>query len=70
MLLSSGVVWRHRGFADFRAECPGGQPELQRLVFDRLDEGLAWLEALGAPVDGARDGQRADDGRAVRHRGG
>jgi len=50
MLLSSGVVWRHRRFADFRAECPGGQPELQRLVFDRLDEGLAWLEALGAPV--------------------
>jgi len=44
------VVWRHRRFADFRAECPGGQPELQRLVFDRLDEGLAWLEALGAPV--------------------
>ena len=28
MLLSSGVVWRHRRFADFRAECPGGQPEL------------------------------------------
>jgi len=50
MLLSSGVVWRHRRFADFQAECPGGQPELQRLVFDRLDEGLAWLEALGAPV--------------------
>ena len=50
MLLSSGVVWRHRRFADFRAECPGGQPKLQRLVFDRLDEGLAWLEALGAPV--------------------
>jgi len=50
MLLSSGVVWRHRRFADFRAECPGGRPELQRLVFDRLDEGLAWLEALGAPV--------------------
>ena len=50
MLLSSGVVWRHRRFADFRAECPRGQPDLQRLVFDRLDEGLAWLEALGAPV--------------------
>src|SRR3954452_8939683 len=50
MVLSSGVVWRHRRFTDFRAECPGGQPELQRLVFDRLDDGLAWLEELGAPV--------------------
>jgi len=50
MLLSSGVVWRHRDFAAFRAECPGGQPELQRLVFDRLDADLAWLEELGGPV--------------------
>jgi succinate dehydrogenase/fumarate reductase flavoprotein subunit len=50
MLLSSGVIWRHRDLADFRAECPGGQPELQRLVFDRLDGDVAWLEALGAPV--------------------
>src|SRR3712207_2192945 len=50
MLLSSGVVWRHRDFGAFRDECPGGQPELQRLVFDRLDGDLAWLERLGAPV--------------------
>jgi succinate dehydrogenase/fumarate reductase flavoprotein subunit len=50
MLLSSCVVWRHRSFDDFRAECPGGDPALQRLVFYRLDEGLAWLEQLGAPV--------------------
>ncbi len=50
MLLSSCVVWRHRRWDDFRAECPGGAPELQREVFERLDEGLAWLESLGAPV--------------------
>jgi fumarate reductase flavoprotein subunit len=50
MLLSSGVVWRFREFADFRAECPRGEPELQRLIFERLDEGLDWLESLGAPV--------------------
>lgn len=50
MLLSSGFVWRHREFEDFREECPGGDPELQRLVYDRLDEALAWLEELGAPV--------------------
>jgi fumarate reductase flavoprotein subunit len=50
MLLSSGVVWRHRELDDFRRECPAGDPLLQRLVHERLDEALAWLEALGAPV--------------------
>ena len=50
MLLSSGVVWRHRDFERFRAECPGGDAALQRLVFERLDADLDWLEALGAPV--------------------
>jgi succinate dehydrogenase/fumarate reductase flavoprotein subunit len=50
MLLSSGVIWRHSSFEDFRAECPDGDPELQRLIFDRLDADLEWLESLGAPV--------------------
>jgi fumarate reductase flavoprotein subunit len=50
MLLSSCVIWRYRTFKDFRAECPGGDPILQRLVFERVDEGIAWLESLGAPV--------------------
>jgi succinate dehydrogenase/fumarate reductase flavoprotein subunit len=50
MLLSSGVIWRHRDFERFRAEAPGGDAELQRLVFDRLDGDLAWLESLGARV--------------------
>jgi succinate dehydrogenase/fumarate reductase flavoprotein subunit len=50
MLLSSGVVWRYRRFEDFRRECPGGTPELQRLVHERLDDDLAWLERLGARV--------------------
>jgi fumarate reductase flavoprotein subunit len=48
MLLSSGVVWRHRDFDRFRAECPDGDPALQRVVFDGLDADLAWLESLGA----------------------
>jgi succinate dehydrogenase/fumarate reductase flavoprotein subunit len=50
MRLSSGVVWRHRDFERFRADCPGGDERLQRLLFDRLDADLAWLESLGAPV--------------------
>ena len=50
MLLSSGVVWRHSGLDDFLRECPGGDVTLQRLVHERLDDDLAWLEALGAAV--------------------
>jgi succinate dehydrogenase/fumarate reductase flavoprotein subunit len=50
MLLSSGVVWRYRSFEEFRAQCPTGDQRLQRLVFDRFDDGLEWLESLGAPV--------------------
>lgn len=48
--ISSGVVWRHRSLEEFRADCPGGDATLQRLVVERLDEGLAWLESLGVPV--------------------
>ena len=50
MLLSSGFVWRFRDFGRFREECPQGDPELQRIVFDRLDEDLVWLEAQGVRV--------------------
>ena len=50
MLLSSCVVWRHRDFDAFRAECPGGDERLQRLVWERLDDAIGWLVARGAPV--------------------
>jgi fumarate reductase flavoprotein subunit len=50
MLLSSCVIWRFRQWDDFRAECPTGDERLQRLVWERLDDGIAWLESLGAPV--------------------
>jgi fumarate reductase flavoprotein subunit len=50
MLLSSGVVWRYADFDEFRRQCPEGSPALQQLVWERLDDALAWLEQLGAPV--------------------
>jgi len=50
MLLSSCVIWRFRTLEDFRAECPGGAERLQAKIVERLDEGLAWLESLGAPL--------------------
>jgi NAD(P)-binding Rossmann-like domain/FAD binding domain len=48
MLLSSCVVWRHLEWERFRADCPGGDERLQRLIWERLDDGLRWLETLGA----------------------
>jgi succinate dehydrogenase/fumarate reductase flavoprotein subunit len=50
MLLSSCVVWRHREWQEFRRECPGGDERLQRVVWERLDDAIAWLESRGAPV--------------------
>jgi len=50
MLLSSCVVWRYRTFEDFRAECPDGDEDLQRAVFDGFDEALEWLVSLGPKV--------------------
>jgi fumarate reductase flavoprotein subunit len=50
MLLSSCVIWRYRDLDEFCRECPGGDPELQRQVIDRLDDGIAWLRSLGAEV--------------------
>jgi fumarate reductase flavoprotein subunit len=47
MLLSSGVIWRHRTLDDFRAECPDGDPALQARIVDELDDSLDWLQSLG-----------------------
>jgi fumarate reductase flavoprotein subunit len=50
MLLSSCVIWRYRSLEAFQDECPDGDPALQRVIVDRLDEAIEWLEFLGAPV--------------------
>ena len=50
MLLSSCVIWRFGEWDTYRAECPTGDERLQRIVWERLDDGIAWLESLGAPV--------------------
>jgi fumarate reductase flavoprotein subunit len=48
MRLSSCVIWRYRSVGQFRDECPGGDAALQRLVVERLDDAIGWLESLGA----------------------
>jgi fumarate reductase flavoprotein subunit len=49
-LVSSGFVWRYRDWERFRGDCPRGDSKLQRLVHERLDDDLAWLESLGVSV--------------------
>jgi fumarate reductase flavoprotein subunit len=62
MRLSSGVIWRHRDFDRFREECPDGDERLQRLLFERLDDDLSWLESLGGAVDGRETGNSLTTG--------
>ena len=69
MLLSSGVVWRHRDWHDLRRECPAGDERLQRLVWERLDDALAWLESRGAPVVWSETGNPRTVGRRFEPRG-
>jgi fumarate reductase flavoprotein subunit len=69
MLLSSGVVWRYRTFEDFRGACPGGDPRLQRLIVERLDDALDWLESLGAPLVRRETGNPLTVGRRFEPRG-
>ena len=69
MLLSSCVIWRFREWDDFRAECPTGDEALQRVVWERLDDGIAWLESLGAPVVAHETGNPRTVGKRFDPRG-
>jgi fumarate reductase flavoprotein subunit len=69
MLVSSGVVWRHRSLAAFREECPGGDRVLQEATIEQLDDRLDWLEALGAPVVRPETGNPRTTGRRFDPRG-
>jgi len=63
MLLSSGVVWRHHSLEDFHAECPDGDPVLQRRLVEELDDALDWLESLGVAPSARETGNPLTVGR-------
>jgi succinate dehydrogenase/fumarate reductase flavoprotein subunit len=46
-IYSSGYVWSYKDLATFRREAPGGDPILQKLILERLEAGIGWLEGLG-----------------------
>jgi succinate dehydrogenase/fumarate reductase flavoprotein subunit len=69
MLLSSGVIWRHRDWEEFRRECTHGDERVQRLVWERLDDAIGWLEHQGAPVDWEETGNPRTVGKRFDPRG-
>jgi succinate dehydrogenase/fumarate reductase flavoprotein subunit len=69
MLLSSCVIWRFREWEDFREECPAGDERLQRVVWERLDDGIKWLESLGAPIVAQETGNPRTIGKRFDPRG-
>jgi succinate dehydrogenase/fumarate reductase flavoprotein subunit len=69
MLLSSCVIWRFRDWDVFRAECATGDERLQRTVWEQLDDGIAWLESLGAPVVAHETGNPRTVGKRFDPRG-
>ena len=49
-LYSSGYIWSYKDLRTFRKEAPGGDVALQKLILERLETDLGWLEGLGAPA--------------------
>ena len=47
LVYSSGYVWSYKDLRTFRREAPGGDVTLQRLILERLESGLEWLEHRG-----------------------
>ncbi|PSQ17020.1 hypothetical protein BRD00_09605 [Halobacteriales archaeon QS_8_69_26] len=51
MRLSAGLVWSYPTVEEAREAAPDGDPALQRLVVEGLDDGFEWLRSLGLAVD-------------------
>ena len=69
MLLSSCVIWRYHSLEAFQEECPAGDPALQGVIVNRLDESIDWLESLGAPVVEHETGNPLTTGKRFDPRG-
>ena len=50
LIYSSGYVWSYRDLETFRCEAPDGAVALQRLILERLESDIEWLEDHGLPA--------------------
>jgi len=51
MAISGGLIWGPASFELARHWIPRGDPQLQRLLVDELDDAWSWLEGHGVPLD-------------------
>jgi fumarate reductase flavoprotein subunit len=49
-IYSSGYVWSYKDLQTFRQEAPGGEITLQRLILERLEPDIEWLEDRSVPA--------------------
>jgi succinate dehydrogenase/fumarate reductase flavoprotein subunit len=49
-IFSSGYVWSYRDLQTFRRQVPGGEISLQRLILQRLEPSIEWLEERSLPA--------------------
>jgi fumarate reductase flavoprotein subunit len=47
---SSGYIWSYVDLPTYRREASGGDASLQRLILERLESGLTWLEHSGGAL--------------------
>jgi succinate dehydrogenase/fumarate reductase flavoprotein subunit len=51
MAISGGLIWGPGSFELARHWIPRGNPELQRILVDELEDAWSWLEGHGLPLD-------------------
>src|ERR687889_1385538 len=49
-LYSSGYIWSYKDMPTYSRETPRGNATLQRLILERLGQGLGWLEESGGAL--------------------
>lgn len=49
---SEGGIWSAERFEDIRNDAPGGDPVVQKAVFDALPDAFKFYDDLGAPIGG------------------
>ena len=69
MLLSSGVIWRHREWEEFRRECPAGDERLQRSSGSASTRRSSGSSSKGAPVVWEETGNPRTVGKRFEPRG-
>lgn len=50
MYLSGGAIWTYDSYEELREDIPDGDPVLQELIIESIEDGYEWLEELGVTL--------------------